>query len=55
MKAHISFLDEKNETITGWFEIIEQNSSYIKFRTSTNTLTIPIHRILKIKEKGVEE
>jgi|AntAceMinimDraft_17_1070374.scaffolds.fasta_scaffold01601_9 uncharacterized protein (UPF0248 family) len=53
-ERHISFLDENDQKINGWFEIVEQNTSYITFKTGNNTLTIPIHRILKIKKRGVE-
>ena len=53
-ERHISFLDENDQKITGWFEIIEQNPNFITFTTGNNTLTIPMHRILKIKKRGVE-
>jgi len=47
----ISFLDENDNKIEGWFEVLEDNGIYIKFITSTNILTIPYSRVLKIKEK----
>lgn len=53
-ERHISFLDENDQKITGWFEIVEQKEFSITFKTLNNTITIPMHRILKIKKRGVE-
>ena len=38
-------------TITGVFEIIEENDSYVKFKTKKHIVTVPWHRINKIKEE----
>ncbi len=50
----VSFYDENNNLIEGYFEILEQSNVFVKLKTSTNILTIPFHRVLKIKEK-IEE
>lgn len=43
--------DDPDETvIRGRFEVIEETQNYVKIKTSSNTLKIPYHRILKIKE-----
>ena len=50
----ISFYDDKDKLVEGYFEVIEENENSIKFKTAKNILTIPMHRICKIKEK-IEE
>ena len=49
----ISFLDEDNKKIEFYVKILEINS-VVKFETkSQNIISIPIHRVLKIKQKSV--
>lgn len=55
-KAFISYYDEKNEIVEGYFTIIECNGFLLKFRTSrTNIVAIPLSRVLKIKYKEAIE
>lgn len=49
-KIFISFLDDDGKIISGWFELLIDNLTYIKIRGASNNLIIPWHRILKIKE-----
>jgi len=50
-KAFISYLDDNDEKIEGFFSIVESNEIFIKFKSGLNLITIPYSRILKIKEK----
>lgn len=52
-----SFLSYKNDDdriVSGYFDIIEINDSFVKIRTKGTILIIPMHRVLKIKLKGGE-
>jgi len=49
-KTFIAFLDDDGKVREDWITIIEQNISYVKFEYRGNIITIPFHRILKIKE-----
>ena len=49
-KVFISYLDDNGQTISGFVDLLEANSSFVKFRTSKNIITIPSNRVLKIKE-----
>ena len=49
----IAYLDDDDRKKEVWCEILEQTTSYITFKYRNEILTIPFHRILKIKE--VEE
>jgi sporulation protein YlmC with PRC-barrel domain len=53
-KVFISFRDEKNIVVDGYFELIEQTDSYVKIKSNDNIITIPYHKINKIKEKIVK-
>ncbi len=48
----ISYLDDDDRKKDVWVEIIEETSSYVTFRDNDNVITIPFHRILKIKKVG---
>jgi len=50
MKAYISYQEDGNE-VKGIFELIEQNQNYIKIKSSSNIITIPYHKINKVKFK----
>jgi len=51
-KPLIIYVDDDDTVRNINAEIIELNNSYIKFKTDKeNTITIPIHRLIKIKEK----
>lgn len=53
-KKYISYKDDNDETVSGYFEIIEESLNYLKFKTGTNRITIPWNRILKFKESSNE-
>lgn len=54
-KAFISYLNDDNQTINGYFEITDINGFMIKFKSDNNLITIPLARVLKIKEKLKED
>ena len=47
----ISYLDDDNKKKDCWVEILEETASYVVFKYNNETITIPYHRILKIKKK----
>jgi len=49
-----SFLDDTGQEIRGFFRLIEQTTNYVKLVSGKNILTIPFHRIIKLKE-GIED
>lgn len=49
-RGFISYLNDDNKKIEGYFEIVEVNSSFIKIKSSSSIILIPIHRLLKLKE-----
>lgn len=51
-KVFISFVDERNEIKNIFVELINVDSSFVKFKTNDgNIVMIPSCRVLKIKEK----
>jgi uncharacterized protein (UPF0248 family) len=50
-KDLIIFLDENDDKKEFFVNIIAIENSYVTFKTSSNIITIPINRILKIKRK----
>ncbi len=46
----ISYENEGQE-ITGFFVLIEQTLNYVKIQSGKNILTIPYHKINKMKER----
>jgi len=50
-KDFIIFLDENNIKKELFVEITEMRDSFVTFKTSSNLITIPIIRVLKIKRK----
>ena len=53
--AFISYLNDDNQVISGYYEIIEFDSHLVKFKSNNVIITIPTARILKVKEKFVED
>ena len=47
----ISFVNDDGQTIQGCFALIEQTANYVKIKSGSNILTIPFHKINKIKER----
>lgn len=51
----ISYLDDDGEKKNVWVDIIEETENYVTFKYNEETITIPYHRILKIKRKEIED
>lgn len=51
MKAFISYMDDDRE-IKGMFDLVEQTPNYIKIKSNNNIITIPYHKVNKVKLKG---
>jgi len=50
--AFISYLNDDDLKVNGYFEIVEVNGWKVSFKTNDGSLiTIPYTRVLKIKEK----
>ena len=47
----LSYLDEEDIKRNGYVELVHLDSSFIKFKTKGNLITLPTVRILKMKEK----
>lgn len=51
-RVFISYLDERNESRNGYVELIRLDQFLVRFKTTDgNIITIPLARVLKIKEK----
>lgn len=50
----IAYLDDDGKRIRGYFRRVTESINYIKIRSGGNILTIPFHRVLKIKESTNE-
>lgn len=48
-RCFISYLEDSGETRSGFFTILDIESSFVTFLTPENIIGLPIHRILKIK------
>jgi len=48
----ISYIDDNGLEVKGFFILVEQSANYVKIKSGSNILTIPYHRINKIKEKN---
>ncbi len=49
-KVFISFKDDDNSEVNGYFDLIEETQSFVKIKSDSNIITLPYHRINKIKE-----
>lgn len=54
-KSYICYLDDNDQKVDGFVEIIETNTTFVKFITNKNTLIVPFARVLKIKTKEVSQ
>jgi len=50
-KNFIAYIDDDGKKKEVWAEIVEKTLSYISFKFQSDVITIPFHRVLKIKEK----
>lgn len=56
MRDILIYIDEKNNKQVKTVDIIEVGISFVKFKTDhANIITIPMTRVLKIKQKEVPE
>jgi len=46
----IIYMDDNDSKIQSYVNILEQTDSFVKFENARNILTIPMCRVLKIKE-----
>ncbi len=51
-KSFIAFLDDDDKKREDWVVIVEKTDSYVSFEYQGKLVTIPWHRILKLKEVG---
>lgn len=51
-KKFISYKEDNDEIVSGYFEIIKNTDNYLKFKSGTNRITLPWNRILKFKENS---
>lgn len=51
VKSFIAFLDDDNKKREDWVIIVEKNNSFVVFKYQGKVVTIPWHRILKLKEE----
>ena len=49
-KSFIAFLDDDDKKKEDWVVIVEKTSSYVSFEYKGKLVTIPWHRVLKLKE-----
>ncbi len=50
---NITYLEDDGNSINVYVKFIEVSISYVKFRTMGGSIiTIPMHRVLKLKERG---
>lgn len=49
-KVFIKYEDE-GKMVEGMFEMVEENGHFVKIKSGRNILTIPFHKIQKIKER----
>ena len=50
-KTFIAFLDDDGQKKEDWVDLLEETISYVTFKYRDNIITIPFHRILKIKKE----
>jgi sporulation protein YlmC with PRC-barrel domain len=54
-ETFLVYLDDNDQKIEAFVDILEQTETYIKFQTNRNIITIPMARVLKIKEPRGEK
>jgi len=48
----ISYIDDSGLEVKGFFVLVEQTLNFIKIKSGSNILTIPYHKVNKIKERA---
>lgn len=52
-EVFISYEDEKGQEFSGYVKLVKQDNYFITFITNyDNEITIPVHRLIKIKRKS---
>lgn len=51
-RVFVSFVNDDGKVTEGYFDLLEQTINYIKIQTGNSILTIPYHRINKVKESS---
>lgn len=51
-KTFIAYLDDDDKKKEVWCDIKFLNDSFVTFEYNNESITIPFHRILKLKSKG---
>lgn len=49
-KAFVSYLDDNDQIVNGYFEIVDRKDGYLIIKSGKNKISIPNHRVKKIKE-----
>lgn len=49
-RAFLCWLNDDDIRIEGYVELLEQSPTHVKFKRGFETITIPMIRVLKIKE-----
>jgi len=53
-RGFVSFLNDDDSKCETYCEILEEQINYIKVKIGLNEITIPYHRLLKLKEVSRE-
>ena len=53
-RVFISFLNDDGNKQETYRELIEESVNYVKIKIGLNVLTLPYHRILKIKKTELQ-
>jgi uncharacterized protein (UPF0248 family) len=53
-KTFIAFLDDDSKKKEDWVDVVEKTISYVTFKYQGKLITLPWHRILKLKEYSDE-
>ena len=51
-QTFIAYLDDDDSKKEVWCDILEETATYIVFRYKGEQITIPYHRVLKVKRLG---
>lgn len=55
VKSFVSYKEDNGKIVRGYFEIKEETINYIKLLSGNNEVTIPYHRLLKLKKEIKKE
>lgn len=49
-RVFISYLDDNDSKVEGYCELLEESANFVKVMFGRNIVTLPYHRVLKMKE-----